>query len=190
MSALGLRRLSRTIITTRTRRTASSFVRGSTEEPLLEQTFPEFFAQKLLPRYSSSTALISTHEHPRAHGGPLLASRSDASYLTWTFEDLDRHVAALSRGLLKLGVKKGDRVGVVMGNNRYCLVSIDRVYDAFVCAVLIVTLEIFQCICYSPVGMRKDRSHPRHDQSCVQDVRDGEFISLPVQASVLLCSLY
>ena len=27
-------------------------------------------------------------------------------------------VLALSRGLLSLGVKKGDRVGVVMGNNR------------------------------------------------------------------------
>lgn len=95
-------------------------MKGSTEVPLLEETFPEFFAQRLLPDHSENIALVSTHESPAAHGGPRMSSASaSAPYLTWTFDDMDRHVAALARGMLRLGVKKGDRVGVVLGNCRY-----------------------------------------------------------------------
>ena len=100
------------------RRKASSFVTGATDVPLLEHTFPKFFAERLLPEHSSVTALVSTHEPARVHGGPVHSSKSPSSYLSWSFEDLDRHVYALAKGMLKLGVKKGDRVGVVMGNNR------------------------------------------------------------------------
>jgi acyl-CoA synthetase (AMP-forming)/AMP-acid ligase II len=39
--------------------------------------------------------------------------------LAWDFEELDRHVHALSAGLLDMGVKKGDRVAVIMGNCRF-----------------------------------------------------------------------
>lgn len=39
-------------------------------------------------------------------------------HLAWDYVELDGHVQALARGLLDLGVKKGDRVGVLMGNNR------------------------------------------------------------------------
>ena len=34
-----------------------------------------------------------------------------------TYEDLDRRSTDLARGLLQRGVKKGDRVGVSLGNN-------------------------------------------------------------------------
>lgn len=40
-------------------------------------------------------------------------------HLAWDFEEFDRHVKAMARGLLSMGVNKGDRVGVIMGNNRY-----------------------------------------------------------------------
>ncbi|KAF8320410.1 acyl-CoA synthetase [Clavulina sp. PMI_390] len=97
-------------------RTVSSFVRGSTTPPLLEHTFPQFYKDRLLPDFSNATALISTHEPRQPYGGPL-RPLTEKPYLSWTFEELDRHVAALARGLVKLGVQKGDRVGVVMGNN-------------------------------------------------------------------------
>lgn len=97
-----------------------SFVKGSTEVPLLEETFPEFYARRLLSKYAENIALVSAHEGSRAHGGPTMSSAStSAQYLTWTFDDMDRHVAALARGMLRLGVKSGDRVGVVLGNCRY-----------------------------------------------------------------------
>ena len=99
-------------------RKGSSFVRGATDVPLLEYTFPRFFAERLLPEYSSGTALISTHEPAGAHGGPVRSYGAPSPYLSWSFEDLDLHIYALAKGMLKLGVRKGDRVGVVMGNIR------------------------------------------------------------------------
>lgn len=40
------------------------------------------------------------------------------SHLAWDFGEFDSHIRALARGLLSMGVRKGDRVGVIMGNNR------------------------------------------------------------------------
>lgn len=55
---------------------------------------------------------MSVHE-PQSFG-------SDSSpHLKWSYEELWKHANALSRGLIGLGVKKGDRVAVLMGNNRY-----------------------------------------------------------------------
>ncbi|KZT70470.1 acetyl-CoA synthetase-like protein [Daedalea quercina L-15889] len=39
------------------------------------------------------------------------------SNLAWDFDEFNVHIQALARGLLDMGVQKGDRVGVVMGNN-------------------------------------------------------------------------
>ena len=73
-------------------------------------------------KYSPWTrpALLCRAESPDALGGRPQAS--SAPHLAWSFAELDAHVAALARGLLAMGVKKGDRVGVVMGNNR-CVLS-------------------------------------------------------------------
>lgn len=40
-------------------------------------------------------------------------------HLASDFDEFDRHVKAMARGLLGMGAKKGNRVGVIMGNNRY-----------------------------------------------------------------------
>ena len=99
---------------------ATSFVRGPIlDPPLLLETLPHFFRDRLLRGHSSKTSLISTHEGPRPHGGPLGASSANNRYLTWSYEQMDKHVAALARGMLDIGVKRGDRVGVIMGNCRY-----------------------------------------------------------------------
>lgn len=40
-------------------------------------------------------------------------------HLAWDFEEFGRHVDAVARGLIGMGVGKGDRVGVIMGNTRF-----------------------------------------------------------------------
>ena len=92
---------------------------GPTEPPLLTTTFPEYFEKNILGKYASRPALISRQEKPRAHGGPRSYNLGRTSLLAWDFEELDRHVLALAAGLVDLGVNKGDRVAVVMGNCRY-----------------------------------------------------------------------
>jgi non-ribosomal peptide synthetase component E (peptide arylation enzyme) len=52
-------------------------------------------------------------------------------HLAWDFSEFDRHISALARGLVGLGVKKGDRVGVVMGNTRYLSPSVITAYVLF-----------------------------------------------------------
>ncbi|KAH9941177.1 acyl-CoA synthetase [Epithele typhae] len=77
-----------------------SEVAGPLHPPLNPKTLPAFFRDDV--------------ERPRPHGGPVgrnLASTDDR-YLGWDFQEFDRHVQALARGLVGLGVKKGDRVGV------------------------------------------------------------------------------
>jgi long-subunit acyl-CoA synthetase (AMP-forming) len=45
-------------------------------------------------------------------------------HLAWDFNEFDSHISALARGLVGLGVNKGDRVGVIMGNTRYVFVTV------------------------------------------------------------------
>lgn len=103
--------------TTPTRLTLSS-VAGPTVPPLLQETLPVYFSSQILPSYSDRPALISKHEKPRAHGGPLVQTDHWSKNLSWNFEEMDKAVAALARGLVKMGVREGDRVGVILGNNR------------------------------------------------------------------------
>jgi acyl-CoA synthetase (AMP-forming)/AMP-acid ligase II len=92
-------------------------VAGPLTPPLDERTLPAFFATQLLPHHAARPALIARAERPRPFGGPRGAHDAHP-HLRWSFAELDAHVAALGRGLLRMGVRKGDRVGVVMGNNR------------------------------------------------------------------------
>ncbi|KAK0858118.1 hypothetical protein LTS02_009924 [Friedmanniomyces endolithicus] len=73
--------------------------RGPSEPSLLEQTVPEHFAS-IVRQYGDRTAVISRHQ------------RAQLSY-----DDLDRKSNALARGLQGIGVKKGDRVAVSLGNS-------------------------------------------------------------------------
>ncbi|KAE8838008.1 hypothetical protein PTNB73_03984 [Pyrenophora teres f. teres] len=69
------------------------------EPPLLEQTVPQHFAG-IVRQYGDRDAVISHHQRIRL-----------------TYDGLDRDSNRLARGLQKLGVKKGDRVAVSLGNN-------------------------------------------------------------------------
>ncbi|KAH7044030.1 acyl-CoA synthetase/AMP-acid ligase-like protein II [Macrophomina phaseolina] len=76
-----------------------AFARGPTEPPLLEQTVGEHFAS-IVAEHGDRTAVISRHQQAQL-----------------SYDELDRASNALARGLQSLGVKKGDRVAVSLGNN-------------------------------------------------------------------------
>lgn len=97
-----------------------SSVEGPLEPPLSTKTLPQYFETEILDRYHARPALICRQEAARAHGGPPTQNLGRQSiYLAWSFEEFDWHINALARGLLSMGVQTGDRVGVIMGNNRY-----------------------------------------------------------------------
>jgi hypothetical protein len=101
------------------RRITLSAVEGARDPPLDTRTLPEYFSAEVLSRKTDHPALICRQERPRAHGGPLSRNMGVEGHLAWDFSEFDSHIRALARGLVGLGVKKGDRVGVVMGNTRY-----------------------------------------------------------------------
>jgi hypothetical protein len=94
-----------------------SSVNGALDPPLDNRTLPDYFSSCLLPSFADRPALVCRTEQKRPFGGPVQTCNS--SYLRWTFAELDGHVEALARGLKGMGIRKGDRVAVIMGNNRY-----------------------------------------------------------------------
>ncbi|KAI0345202.1 acyl-CoA synthetase [Trametopsis cervina] len=96
---------------------ALSAVEGPLHPPLAETTLPGYFSDTILRQHSDRPALVCRSEKPRAHGGPRSHNLGIEKHLAWSFGELDEQTKALARGLIGLGVKKGDRVGVIMGNN-------------------------------------------------------------------------
>ncbi|KAH8101930.1 acetyl-CoA synthetase-like protein [Cristinia sonorae] len=106
------------------RRLSLSSVVGPTTPDLSDKTLFSYFTSEVLARHSSRPALICRTEQAGALGGPPSRIRNlnwpegrERGYLAWDYEEFNRNILAVSRGLVSLGVKKGDRVGVVMGNN-------------------------------------------------------------------------
>ncbi|KZP14919.1 acetyl-CoA synthetase-like protein [Athelia psychrophila] len=94
-----------------------SSVEGPTQPPLVTSTLSEYFASEILAKHAARPALICRSEAPRAHGGPPSKNLGVTKHLAWDFEEFDHHVKAMARGMIAMGVKKGERVGVIMGNN-------------------------------------------------------------------------
>ncbi|KAL4925740.1 putative AMP-binding enzyme [Aspergillus undulatus] len=84
--------LGRTLLT-------QSYARGPTEPPLIESTIGEHFAS-IVDAYGDRTAVISKHQNDRV-----------------TYAGLEARSNALARGLESVGVRKGDRVAVMLGNS-------------------------------------------------------------------------
>jgi hypothetical protein len=106
----------------KTRRCLSlSAVNGPLHPPLNHKTLSKYFREDILENYSGRPALVCRQELPRAHGGPPSRNLNRTRHLAWDFEEFGRHINALARGLLQMGVSKGDRVAVVMGNNRQAI---------------------------------------------------------------------
>ncbi|KAG8867868.1 hypothetical protein FRB98_003925, partial [Tulasnella sp. 332] len=92
-----------------------SYVEGSNTPPLHHKTLPDYFETVILPNWSESLALVTRHERASTWPGP--SQRHDSPSVHWTFDEFDARVAAVAKGLLKLGIVKGDRIAVLMGNN-------------------------------------------------------------------------
>lgn len=89
-----------------------SISEGPTEPPLLPYTVPEYFAQ-VVSDHGDRPAVIAREAH-----SPLAVSSSPhAKETTLTFAGLDSASNALAHSLRSLGVKKGDRVAISLGNN-------------------------------------------------------------------------
>jgi len=125
MPPLGFRRGAKSLLSRApTRPLTSSSVEGPTQRPLDLRTLTAFFKEEILANHAHRPALISRQERPRAHGGPPSPNLGVTGHLAWDFGEFDRHIRALARGLVGLGVRKGDRVAVLMGNNR-CVAVLD-----------------------------------------------------------------
>ncbi|PSR78601.1 hypothetical protein PHLCEN_2v7348 [Hermanssonia centrifuga] len=94
-----------------------SAVEGPLHPPLVSQTLPEYFNRVILANHAERPALICRRERPRPYGGPRSHNLGVEKHLAWNFGEFNVNIKALARGLVGLGVKKGDRVGVIMGNN-------------------------------------------------------------------------
>ncbi|KAL8291510.1 hypothetical protein RQP46_002488 [Phenoliferia psychrophenolica] len=93
-----------------------SSVVGSTSPPLDERTLGAFW-DATVAGYPTSPALVSRWERPDQHLPTRPTGGLDGEEcLRWSFEEMDRNVDALARGMLAMGLKKGDRVGVFLGN--------------------------------------------------------------------------
>jgi fatty-acyl-CoA synthase len=73
---------------------ALSIVSGNTDKPLLEQTIGEALTEASV-KYAQRPALIVRHQS-----------------INWTYAELNQRVDECAAGLLALGLKAGDRVGV------------------------------------------------------------------------------
>jgi len=73
---------------------ALSIVSGNTDKPLLEQTIGEALTEAAV-KYAQRPALIVRHQS-----------------INWTYAELNQRVDECAAGLLALGLKAGDRVGV------------------------------------------------------------------------------
>ncbi len=82
-----------------------SYVHGASETPLIGETIGQAF-RKTVERYGDNEALVSRHQG-----------------LRYTYAQLAELVDRAARGLLALGIEKGDRVGIWSPNNAEWVVT-------------------------------------------------------------------
>ncbi|KAJ5665473.1 AMP-dependent synthetase/ligase [Penicillium maclennaniae] len=98
-----------------------SLARGPSEPPLIESTVGGHFA-KIVAQHGDRLAVISKHQNDSI-----------------TYSELDTRSNALARGLKSVGVKKGDRVAVMLGNSMEFAVA---TYALFKLGAILVPLNL------------------------------------------------
>jgi fatty-acyl-CoA synthase len=76
-----------------------SYVHGASDAPFIGDTIGVYF-DRIVERFAQRDALIVRHQQVR-----------------WTYRELRERVDAFAAGLLALGLKRGDRIGVWSPNN-------------------------------------------------------------------------
>ncbi|SNX87609.1 related to Long-chain-fatty-acid--CoA ligase [Melanopsichium pennsylvanicum] len=89
-----------------------SRVSGPTDRPLCELSLGHFW-QETVSKYRDRPALVSKHEPASQHGRN--ASAAD-DCIRWSYGEMNEHVQSLVAGLQQLGIRKGDRLAVLMMN--------------------------------------------------------------------------
>jgi fatty-acyl-CoA synthase len=79
--------------------TQASYVHGASAAPLIGDTIGVLF-DRIVERFAERDALIVRHQQVR-----------------WTYRELKERVDTFAAGLLALGLKRGDRIGVWSPNN-------------------------------------------------------------------------
>src|SRR5271169_4516174 len=79
--------------------TPLSYVHGASDAPFIGDTIGVYF-DRIVERFAERDALIVRHQRVR-----------------WTYRELKERVDAFAAGLLALGLKRGDRIGVWSPNN-------------------------------------------------------------------------
>src|SRR6266581_1543983 len=82
-----------------------SYVHGASDRPFIGDTIGAHF-DRIVERFAERDALIVRHQQVR-----------------WTYRELKERVDALGSGLLALGLKRGDRIGVWSPNNAEWVVT-------------------------------------------------------------------
>jgi len=93
-----------------------SRVSGPTDKPLSNQSLGECW-DSLVNKYSNNQALIVRHEPNNQHSNNLnrkTGVAKDDACIRWSFTDMDDHIQRISKGLIDLGVQRGDVVAVLM----------------------------------------------------------------------------
>lgn len=87
-----------------------SRVSGPTDKPLCELSLGQFW-EETVSKYADRPALISKHEPASQHGR---GSSSSDDCIRWSYGEMNEHVRSLVAGMHELGIRKGDRVAVLM----------------------------------------------------------------------------
>lgn len=83
----------------------TSYSRGATDRPLIEQTIGAFF-DEIVGRFPDKEAVVSCHQGIR-----------------YTYLELQREVNRMASALLRMGLEPGDRIGIWSHNNVEWLVT-------------------------------------------------------------------
>lgn len=87
-----------------------SRVSGPIDKPLSELSLGQFW-EETVAKYADRPALISKHEPASQHGR---AGPNSNDCIRWSYGAMNEHIQSLVTGLHQLGVRKGDRVAVLM----------------------------------------------------------------------------
>jgi acyl-CoA synthetase (AMP-forming)/AMP-acid ligase II len=103
-----------------------SRVSGPTDTTLSTQTLGQYW-KTLVDKHADHPALIVRHEPSTQHDldfNQQASSSSSSSSISdnddcirWTYAEMNKHVRLLAKGMKKMGLKKGDRIAVLMMNN-------------------------------------------------------------------------